>query len=728
MWRFPGNPSSLFQTRTKPTPVKLSIRSKFIGILVVASLLPLGIAMVAFNWFGEQYYRRSQGTICQTAASQLALSISRSLRHEIDLMDEWVDFTDLGARVWAMDDHQPPAAGLQASIDALDARWASLPESAPEVAACLQNDLARQLREFQKRHPNFAEIMVTDQLGRLIAATNKTSDYWQADELWWQEAAATKADSAYVEGLEFDESSGTNSISLSVPLYDPHHPGNKPVGILKGVLNVMPFFQKIPPVIGYVQTVHEVVLGSGEIVSRLGDPDLVPLKEKIPPAITAKFRTQLPGWRLEHLPGRGTVVLGFAPIGVAAATSEDLRIRGLKPMWAVAYRNEREAMAPLRERMRLISLIGIGLAGVFVFFGYHIASRHIIAPINSLRRAAQGISQTVKLGEGSSTSSGYRQASRESEKLLENVDSIRTGDEIEDLAGEFAFMGQRILSYHEKLESEISEKTREIRRDLDFAKQFQANLMPRKYPEVRSPGQRPAPGLNFHHIYKPASTVGGDFFNVLKLGDSRAGIFIADVMGHGARSALVTAIIATLLQDAEDRAGDPAEVLRMLNHHFHKVVRNTGDVVFVSAFYLVLDVVAMTATYASAGHPSPLLLDREADRVIELTPHLINNPALGLFENTSYEIFQRPIRERDLFLLFTDGLFECTNAKGEEFGRERLIRVIEEHRGAALNDLTDAMVDSAAAFAGQEGLADDVCLVGVEISEKSVGRRAPDCP
>lgn len=700
--------------------MKLRIRSKFIGILVVASLLPLTIALIAFNWFGNDYYRRSQGTICQTAASQLALSISQSLRHEIDLLDEWIDFTGLGSQAWAMEDRQPAGPGFQASMEELDARWPSLPESSPEIVACLQNDIARQLREFQKRNPNFAEIIVTDHLGRLLAATNKTSDYWQADELWWQEAAVMKAGTAYVEGLEFDESTGTHSISLSVPLFDPRSP-DKPVGILKGVLNVMPFFQQIPPVIGHVKTVHEVVLGSGEILSRLGDPDLVPLKEKIP--FNRKLRKLQPGWGLENFPGTGTAVVGFAPIGVAGATSEDLYIRGLKPMWAVAYRDEQAAMAPLRERMRLISLVGIGLAGVFVFFGYHIASRKIIAPINSLRRAARAISRTVKLGEKPANPSGYRHAARESSDLLQDVDTIRTGDEIEDLAGEFAFMGQRILSYHEKLESEIAEKTGEIRRDLDFAKQFQANLMPRKYPEVPPAGPQPALGLNFHHIYRPASTVGGDFFNVLKLGDSKAGIFIADVMGHGARSALVTAIIATLLQDAEGIAGDPAEVLKMLNQHFYKVVHNTGDVVFVSAFYLVLDVAAMTATYASAGHPSPLLLDRQEGRVIELTPHLTNNPALGLFENCSYEVFRRPIRERDLFLLFTDGLFECMNSRGEEFGRERLLSVVEDHREADLNDLADAMVDAAGAFAEHEGPADDVCLVGVEVSRKSAARK-----
>jgi serine phosphatase RsbU (regulator of sigma subunit) len=388
---------------------------------------------------------------------------------------------------------------------------------------------------------------------------------------------------------------------------------------------------------------------------------------------------------------------------------------GLHPMWVVVHKEDSVVMAPIEHRLRQVLLAGMGLAGVFVMAGYYIASRKIIDPINRLRRAAQAVSGTVKLDEAPAAGTSRRLASRESEMLLARVESIKTGDEIEDLASEFAFMGQRILSYHEKLESEIAVKTREIRRDLDFARQFQENLMPRQYPEVPPAAQQHALSLNFHHIYKPASTVGGDFFDVFKLDDSRAGIFIADVMGHGARSALVTAIVATLLQNIENHDGSPASVLRTLNEHFYKIVHNTGEVVFVSAFYLVLDIAAKTATYASAGHPSPLMLDRAGRRIIELTPHLTNNPALGLFPENTYEVFTRPVKESDLFLLFTDGLFECTDDSGEEFGRERLRAVVGEKRDAALPSIMNAIVHAASAFAGTGGMADDVCLVGVEI-------------
>lgn len=694
--------------------MKFRIRSKFVGILVIASTLPLLIALATFYWFGTEYYRRSQGIICQTAASEVALSISRSLRHEIELLDAWVALARTGNEL--LETRAPGGAQNQPEIKALDSRWPQLPPGAPEVLACTQNEIARQLREFQKRNPRFAEILVADDAGRLIAATNKTSDYWQGDEIWWHRGLAAKRGTAYVEGLTFDESANSHAIELTLPLFA--ESGEQPVGILKGVLNVMPFLQKIPPVVGHVKTVHEVVLGSGEILSRLGSPELVPFSEKRPSAFEAKFRNLQPAWGEEFLPGQGRVIFGCAPIGMASSSKEDLRIEGLKPMWALAYRDERAAMAPVRNPLRIISIFGLGMAIGFILLGYYIASQKIIAPLNSLRRTAQSISRTVKLEEGNAPPVD-RGPLRDSAHLLDAVHSIRTGDEIEDLAGEFAFMGQRILSYHEKLESEIAEKTREIRRDLEFARQFQANLMPRKYPEVPPSGLHPAVGLSFHHVYKPASTMGGDFFNVLKLSDTQAGVFIADVMGHGARSALVTAIIATLLQDVENRAGDPAAMLCTLNEHFHRLVDNTGELLFVSAFYLILDTADMTATYASAGHPSPLLVDRQDRQVIELTPNLKNNPALGLFKNHSYESFQRPLREGDLFLLFTDGLFECVNPQGEEFGRDRLKELAQEHQSARLREMIEKIFESVGTFTGQQGAEDDVCLVGVEISPRS---------
>jgi phosphoserine phosphatase RsbU/P len=707
--------------------MKMRIRSKFVGILIIAALLPLGIAMTAFQWFGGRYYRKSQGVVFQAEATQLAQSLSQSIGHEVDSVAQWALYTDAGGAVRAAGEKQPQLNGAEfkAAIDAIEARWPSLPADSPEMSAVLDNDIARHLKEFQRRNPSFAEIFLTDRQGRLLAATNKTSDYWQADEGWWQEAAKLGDDAAHVEGLNFDASSGVYSIDVAVPL----HVDGSLAGVLKGVVNASPFFETLARGANGSGAVREVVMDTGEVLLRLSDTALKPMTERVAPSVTAKFQGHRPGWARADVTGTAPAVMGFAPIRLRPVEKSDPQMLGLHPMWVAVYRDDASVMAPVHGRLRMVLLTGMGLAGVFVLAGYYIASRKIIDPITQLRRAAEAVSRTVKLDEAPPSGITRRLASKESAALLGRVESIKTGDEIEELASEFAFMGQRILSYHEKLESEIAEKTQEIRRDLDFARQFQENLMPREYPNVPGATTQPQPALSLHfnHIYKPASTVGGDFFDVFKLDDSRAGIFIADVMGHGARSALVTAIVATLLQDVERHGNVPAEVLRLLNQHFCKVVHNTGDVVFVSAFYLVLDIAERTATYASAGHPSPFLLDRAAGTVTELTPHLTHNPALGLFPDSKYQVFSRPIKESDLFLLFTDGLFECANSDGDEFGRDRLRRLVEQERGSELNQIMDAIVHAAAEFSGPGGLDDDVCLVGVEVCEKpALHPKGPD--
>src|SRR5690606_11010829 len=155
-----------------------------------------------------------------------------------------------------------------------------------------------------------------------------------------------------------------------------------------------------------------------------------------------------------------------------------------------------------------------------------------------------------------------------------------------------------------------------------------------RLPESENVDAVPTLNLNFHHIYKPALSVGGDFFDVFKLSDHQAGIFIADVMGHGARSALVNAILRSLLLDLSTQTTNPAELLRLVYRHFYDMVQGSRQFVLVSAFCLVLDTQNRTATYANAGHPSPRLAEGAAARVIPLLGYSDEsahaNAALGI--------------------------------------------------------------------------------------------------
>jgi serine phosphatase RsbU (regulator of sigma subunit) len=229
--------------------------------------------------------------------------------------------------------------------------------------------------------------------------------------------------------------------------------------------------------------------------------------------------------------------------------------------------------------------------------------------------------------------------------------------------------------------------------------------------------------LTFHHIYRPTSSVGGDFFDVLKLSDHRAGIFIADVMGHGARSALVTAILRTLLQDLIERAGEPAAFLSLMNQHFCGIIDQSSQFLFVSAFYMVIDTERGLATFASAGHPPALLVNRESRQVNSLIPRLENNPALGLFTDSRYTSHTRFTKDGDLYLFFTDGVFEATNPAGEEFGQQRLRELVKLNLDKDIYAVTESIVEGVNRFRGDEPLADDICLVACEVKPGKVRSR-----
>lgn len=694
----------------------LRIRTKFIGILMIAALLPLLIALITFLWFGERSYRRSQGVLLQESAHHFSDTLSRSLRSEIEHLDQWRTFSDLPHFVAQTLAALPElnASPRRVDIEAIEAQWQQLAPTDPTLTRVLHNPLAKSLREFQRRNPEFAEIFITDAEGRLIAATAKTSDYWQADEAWWITAAAMQDGVGHVDGLIFDESAKVYSIDVSFPLHLEEDGEAHTIGVLKAIIDASPLFSEYFATLPDDSPTHEVILQNGQVLVSSQSRQLQPMKKALSQTVSRKICQENELWTLSKENQREERCLyGAAPISLNGKNDNGIQVFGMYPMWAVVYKSNIEVMAPVMNKLKVISLLGAILMLGFVGVGYFIASHMIIAPIRKLQMAAEAVSETVRLDE-TPTGRSNKKVGRE---LLSAVDAIQTRDEIEDLAREFSFMGQRILSYQDKLESEIHEKTRSIRKDLEFARDFQIKLMPHNYPEVESRSSSSSMGMNFHHVYKPASSVGGDFFDVLKLGDEKVGIFIADVMGHGVRSALITAILATLLHDNKKHADAPADFLEKLNANFYKMIHEEGEVIFASAFYLLLDLKSKRAQFATAGHPPPLLISRSNHRVERLTDPKAYNPVLGLFPECQYETYDRALNHGDLFLMFTDGVFECSNMEEEEFGQDRLRKLIEANSGLDLQGLSNLVIQKINDFTYPGQMDDDICLVGVELFE-----------
>jgi len=206
---------------------------------------------------------------------------------------------------------------------------------------------------------------------------------------------------------------------------------------------------------------------------------------------------------------------------------------------------------------------------------------------------------------------------------------------------------------------------------------------------------------------------------VFALSDSQAGVFICDVMGHGIRSALVTAMMHALVENEASRTSDPAMFLSALNRRLVRHIKPTEGPMYATAFYLIVDIAERRLRYANAGHPRPLHLRRSAGTVEPLPVLRPGGPALGLFPDAQYVTGERLLSEGDALLLFTDGVFEVVAADGgEDFGKQRLLDAAVRNVNLPAEKLCDALIEEVRRYAGRADFVDDVCLLSVEIAKR----------
>jgi sigma-B regulation protein RsbU (phosphoserine phosphatase) len=268
-------------------------------------------------------------------------------------------------------------------------------------------------------------------------------------------------------------------------------------------------------------------------------------------------------------------------------------------------------------------------------------------------------------------------------------------------------------------QAELRKKNEMMEEDLKMARDIQQAILPQQYPAFPPGATAAASLLHFCHRYRPTGQVGGDFFNVLRLSDTKAGLFICDVMGHGVRSALVTAMVRALVEELRPVALDPGKLLTRINCDLRAILQQTGTPLFTTAFYMTADLEKREILFANAGHPKPFLIHRPSDEVEQLKyPDGKGRPALGLFADSVYPTASHPLAAGDFVMLFTDGLYEVEGPENRQFSQELLLDAVRKHARLPGAALFDAMLKEIQAFAATDEFADDVCLVGMEVDPR----------
>jgi serine phosphatase RsbU (regulator of sigma subunit) len=268
----------------------------------------------------------------------------------------------------------------------------------------------------------------------------------------------------------------------------------------------------------------------------------------------------------------------------------------------------------------------------------------------------------------------------------------------------------------EERDREIRQKNEQMETDLRMATELQQALMPSTYPSIPADAGAAGTKLRFCHRYLPATLMGGDFFHIARLNDHTAAICICDVMGHGVRAALITAMMRAMIETHAADAVDPGRLLTQLNSEFTGILKQTGTLVFVTVLYCIVDISLGNARFGRAGHPPPLLARRSSREVQTIALGADSaGPAIGIIPNAQFKTTEARLEAGDFLLFFTDGIIEVEARDGSQFGIEGLQQSVRAHLDQSTESLLDALVSDVYKFGDSTVLTDDACLVTAEL-------------
>ncbi len=234
-----------------------------------------------------------------------------------------------------------------------------------------------------------------------------------------------------------------------------------------------------------------------------------------------------------------------------------------------------------------------------------------------------------------------------------------------------------------------------IQRDLQIAASIQQRIIPKELP--------PIAGYQLSSIALPSKMVGGDFFDIIPLEDGRSVIIMADVSGKGIPASLIVSNLHASLRAHIRYQQDLEKLVPTLNE---VMCETTTPESFITVFFLILDPVAHTFRYISAGHNPPYMI--QGGTIREL-PH--GGLPLGMLPNMPYQSGEDRFEPGSTLVLYTDGFPEAMDKKKELYDDTRFKASILAGRELPVAGLRDRIMRDVQSFMGDEPASDDMTLL-----------------
>jgi sigma-B regulation protein RsbU (phosphoserine phosphatase) len=255
------------------------------------------------------------------------------------------------------------------------------------------------------------------------------------------------------------------------------------------------------------------------------------------------------------------------------------------------------------------------------------------------------------------------------------------------------------LDYAKMIE-QVAEQEK-LKREIEIARQVQEQLFPQTIPEV--------PGLEYTGVCIPALGVGGDYYDFLLLETNALAIALGDISGKGISAALLMASLQALLRShAPHRGAAVNELIQDINR---LLCASTTPNKYATFFYGLFNPDSRSFTYVNAGHLPPMIFRNE--EVIRLQS---GGVVIGLLPQAVYRQESITLQQGDILVIFSDGVSEAMNEQEEEFGDERIIRIVKMNHELDVPAISEALVREIYQFAGKAPQHDDLTFVIAKIT------------
>jgi len=251
-----------------------------------------------------------------------------------------------------------------------------------------------------------------------------------------------------------------------------------------------------------------------------------------------------------------------------------------------------------------------------------------------------------------------------------------------------------------KLYQKMQEQNKKMKKDVEMARKLQSSLLP---------GPLDDPRLDFSLLYMPCESLGGDFIDIFYLDRSHLGMYIADVSGHGVQASLLTVFLRSTISK---KTLSPSKALEGLYREFNQSKLDRD--LYIAMFYSIIDLDSKTMLYSNAGlNVAPIVYGHDRFELLRMPGIPISN----WLESPEYKDGSVQLAAGDKFFLYSDGILEIRNDSNEQFGEDRLLKILLKKQSSPKQLLLD-IKKSAFAFAGiksADDLQDDITIALLEI-------------